>query len=611
MIFLAIERRQLLFKCLLGSAAFHTLLLVIFFTHPLLLKTSLVSHFVKAAAPDPIFIPKEERLRADEILEQAFEEFIIPPPATIKQTRVQESLPAFDKEPLAESVNIAFPSTRTPVGVSAQSFFPESLIVTPGPQALVSIERMPFVSRPELETRGSLDPSLDLNVPLILLEKSDLAQELLAPLSEERQVPVSQDDPSHSAWAAPQIPMQQISPLPKELPPLAAKQILPTAPRPLMGKPLISAARPLMGKPLISAAPSLSEADLFGVALPAPEAFDQEFDVAVQFMPLEEGKGYFFTLSLTPRFDMEFERIPQLFNFFIDRSNQIENHRFSTFKKAVAKALTCMKEGDSFNIYFFDRKISAFKEHPVQVNKKTIQQAEVFLEKEQQGGSASDRSLYTALEKALPLQNGEEQIQSAILLTDGSALLSSKNAQKELHKWLEKSKNRTTLYTATAGQSSDLGLLNWLSQLCGGQLMYSDTHAAFGRKLGKLMLTLKEPITSDVTVGVVTHDAQTRVELLARPMTILYNNKTHVLQGKINELSDFTLIIQGKNKERWLSMEQVISFKAAKENKALLQKKWTLHEAKLCYENFVKEGKSSDLKKAQELMKPLSQIAFE
>jgi Ca-activated chloride channel family protein len=173
----------------------------------------------------------------------------------------------------------------------------------------------------------------------------------------------------------------------------------------------------------------------------------------------------------------------QNYYFLIDRSNSIEKHRYQTFKRAVAKALTALHKDDTFNIIIFDSKITRLSEKPLAYTKKSIQLAEEFLEKQEHGSYFAATDIYSALSKIVPSDVPDDEANTAILITDGDSTMHPEKQRKLIQAWLEKNNNKVTLYTACVGEGNNKTLLDLLSSLSRGALLYSDTHTSFPRKL--------------------------------------------------------------------------------------------------------------------------------
>ena len=339
--------------------------------------------------------------------------------------------------------------------------------------------------------------------------------------------------------------------------------------------------------------------------------WEQNFEVEVSYDQIPEQDKYVFSLTLRPDFESDAENLKQNFYFLIDRSNSVEKFRFNGFKRAVQRALSALKEEDHFNIYVFDQKVTRLNEKPLPVNAKNIQRAEEFLDRQEYRTFFTSSDLYGTLEKLVTSDFASsnvalDELHSIILVSDGNSLLSPSKQKKAISKLLKKTEGNLIFYTAAAGRGNNLVLLDLLSYTTSGKLLYSDTHAAFPRKLVKLMQDLHAPIIKNVSIEAVAQDS--RQELALYPSTLfmppLYANKPYVIVGVTDQLHDFTLYIQGKNRDKWLNIKKTVTFKEAKKGGRTLEKLWATMQSNFCYDRFLKDGKSVELKEAKKILAP-------
>ncbi len=334
--------------------------------------------------------------------------------------------------------------------------------------------------------------------------------------------------------------------------------------------------------------------------------WEEEIHVDVSYISDPEEHKYIFSLTVNPDFDLETEPLQQNFYFIIDRSNSIKKARFDGFKRAVQRALSGLQEGDKFNIYILDKSISRLSEKNLFVSTKNIKLAEEFLEKENYKPFFSGNDLYDSLERLFSFTRNSEELHSAILISDGNTLLSSSKQKKAILDWSEKNQGNINLYTATSGQGNNLVLLDLLSYTTSGKFLYSDTNASFPRKLVKLVKDLHDPIVKEVTIDAVATDPGNHIHIYPSKTVLspLYIKKPLVVVGTIDDLDDFTLYIQGKNRGRWLHIKKTISFQEAIKGGRSLEKLWAQAQANVCYEQFLKEGKTAHLKEAKKILTP-------
>lgn len=344
---------------------------------------------------------------------------------------------------------------------------------------------------------------------------------------------------------------------------------------------------------------------LHDLPLPIAATWNDDFDVEVRFVPNPEEEGYLFSVALSPKKEMGQLTLRQNLYFVLDRSHDIPKHRFSVFKRAVLKALHSMQASDTFNILVIDKKISAFQKQNLNASLKNIQAAEEFLNKQEAGGVWANGEIYSSLKNTLDFIKDDDEMHTLILLTDGKTHLTTERKQKVLKNWLDMSRSKAALYTAAVGNDNDLVTLDLISSVSGGSLLYSDTHASFPRKLAKLILDLKHPLAKEVVIEAVPKDSKAKIEFYTAGthLPALFSHHPYVVYGKINQLSSFDFVLQGRNRNAWIAIRKEIAFTEEKTADRELVSSLGSHLANLCYSNFLKEGKSTHLKEAKEILK--------
>jgi hypothetical protein len=302
---------------------------------------------------------------------------------------------------------------------------------------------------------------------------------------------------------------------------------------------------------------------------------------------------------------MASRKMPQNYYFLIDRTNSIEKHRYQTFKKAVARALPCLKEGDHFNIVIFDTKIISLSEKSLPVTKKSLQMAEEFLSKESHGHTSAATDIYRKLSDVMPSGSADDEETSIILISDGDSSLNAEKQGKLTRAILQKNHGLATIYTAAVGQGNNLAMLDLLSAFGRGSLLYSDTHAAFPRKLASLVIGIRNPIAKEIDFHISTSDPTARLCLFptASHLPTFFSDRPYTLYGMCDHLCSFNLILQGRNKNQPLMIRKTITLSAGKTDTKGLKKERDRVEAHLYYEKFLDEGKVAHLDKAKELLK--------
>jgi hypothetical protein len=617
---------SLFWLCLLASISLHLIGLLTFYHHPLILH-SYFSSFFGTNTPDPLALEEDPLADKNREIEEAFSSILIlspqlQQPFDLAKTPQGIALCPQREEP-QESTPISSeqgPAISFSEAESLAEAEPIHLSESPLPTPLITIEDTPSTTLPQIE----LDTHFATNAILPLLQVS-IPQENGA----ADETPLL---PSDIALAArPETIVDGVA-LSKKIEFLAQEdkesiaEIKPELPEPLL-KPRIesritttpdsqkltlhvsksSVLPPASWENSREAPPLLPPIEDYALPkLASATAWNDDFDVHLRLSSKkEEGEGYNFSISVQPRFDLQTEALKQNFYFLIDRSSSIEKHRFSLFKRAVLKALASMQDGDTFNIYLFDKKIVRLSEKSLPYNLKTLQKAEDFLEKQEHRGFLASADIYHNIEQVLPQIPYDDEVHTAILITDGNTLLAPSKQQKWLNKWVEDNHGKLDLYTAAAAQNNNLLLLDLLGTVSGGKLIYSDTNTSFPRKLAKLILTLREPLAKEIMVSVVPSDPNTQIELYPQTQHLpsLYTHQPYTVYGSINDPSSFEIVIQGRHGDQWIAIRKSISFTDAEKGDHLMQKRCTAREATQYYDKFLREGKVAHLKEAEKLFK--------
>jgi hypothetical protein len=615
------KRRALLATCLLISLSVHLFFLLFLEKTPFLISNHLSSLFRKSSPALELVKADSDVLERQKELEEVFEEFIA---AEQKIPFDSLYLPSASSKPPGEETIASLP-VPSHESVELNELNLSSSIIPPELSPLLALstevqhegekgEDIP--TQIDFEKKQSEDHSKALTASALALdpvEESDDAGLDSIPASSAR----PSELPSYSVVESflkespkedskgdslPQIKMPVLLAVKEAVPPLVFPK---------------SSALDLEGGQLLSFSKkeTLSELDayLFPEVAQAV-SWDDAFEVKVELMPNTEGEGYVFAINLVPTDEIYMEQIPQNFYFLIDRSSSIERHRFAAYKRAVIKALSCLKENDKFNILLFDKKVKRLSEKPLVFNRTTLHKAEEFLESQEHGGIFASADLYASLDKVIPTDLSPDEVHTAILITDGESSQKPAKQKKNISEWLEKNAGQVCLYTAAVGKGNNLIMLDLLSTLSGGQLLYSDTHAAFPRRLGKLLLNLRNPLMKDI--GATAYSKDSDAEILFYPSSAnlpnLFSKRPYEIMGTINHLTDFTLILQGRHKGQWVSITKEISLSGKARPTRLLEKRWTAMKAKSEYGTFLKEGKVTHLIKAKELLKTAgSEIALQ
>ncbi|MBX3718390.1 MAG: VWA domain-containing protein [Parachlamydiales bacterium] len=631
-----IRQKSLLIKCLTISFLLHLFALFYFYTHPILIHSTWKSLFgLTAATPDILDYEEEnsELMEKNKIINEAFHQVLVLSPHFQQPLDLAELPKGIALSPNTENPHLdgiefdsdmewedsssldMLASENRPIfhedSLIQSLFIPEESALNFATQIQIDHEptqgELPSLSIAEnwLDADSVIEHDL-LSVSKVLIEASQETDGAGVNLIDRfPQVELKMNEPAAIATDSTSM-LGGVEPLafPEEKSSVSHSYFLAAQ------TPELTKSDQKMAPP--STLPDLDEYQLPNIAMAT--SWNDDFNIDLKFLPNEEGSGYIFSVALKPNFDLSEYSLKQNIYFIIDRSNSVQKHRFAVFKRAVLKALASMQNCDAFNIYLIDKSVTKFTSTPLRVTQKAIKAAEEFLDKQDAGTMFAGSDIYGSLEKILPEFESANEFHTAILLTDGNTLHNTPKQQHVLGKWLEKNSGKISLYTAAVGQKNNLLMLDLLSSISGGKLLYSDTHASFPRKLAKLILDLKNPVAKDLMIAAVPQYPDAHIEFYpaSSHLPSLYAGHPYMIYGYIDEPCNFDLIIQGRHGEEWIAIKKNVSFIEGEKGTRNLEKQWKAQKANLCYSKFLKEGKNAHLKDAKEILKTnRTEIAFE
>lgn len=346
---------------------------------------------------------------------------------------------------------------------------------------------------------------------------------------------------------------------------------------------------------------------LSGPQSPGHIASSSDFAVKVEYAPRRQGGGYLFRLVLGPKPNVVFKTIKHNIFFLIDRSHSIDKERYAASKMAVMESLDLLREGDTFNLLVFDNQILPFAPESVPVTKRNVSAAKEWLARQPYGGLFASTDLYSSLGNIVPDAVGPQELNTAILLSDGETYLSKDKQRQAIAAWTQKNAGKIALYSLAVGKGNNLPLLDLLTALNRGRLAYSPARDQVGKALGDLMRSVASPIGKDIIGSILVPKDDVRVSLHPprERLPDLYRDTPYILYGYCTRLEDFYLFLQGHYYDRFLDIKQRISFKEAKQVSGNdLEKQWAIQQAYDLYQKYLADGNAASLTAAKKLLTP-------
>ena len=522
-----------------------------------------------------------DKKEKDQILKEAFETSSHP----LQHNELQVPI-----HPKAEAYSSVYHLKEAMLPIEDGAKFLSSLIPPssfPENELLVSNQILSFTLPPEARF------NLFEHLPKDLIVLNPLTS---APLSPVLPLPLSPQMSLETPFlpAPPDVPAEAI------LSHQETSLVVPLGERPSLSKP-----PSFVPAPRLPQLPSLDELHT--------SSYSDAFDAELVFSPREEG-GYIFALTLIPRTDLKLTPIRQNYLFLVDRSNSIQRERLIATRNALRKALEELNEGDTFNIFVFDSKIEKLSPSPLRFSKESLAKAETFLDRIELGSFFSQSDLFKPLFLTIPAVANEDELYTAILITDGENLGKKGTSHSLLSDWTRYNGGKVSLYALGMNGDAHLAALDAACAFNRGKAFSSPTQRGLRRKLLKLMKTIHEPVAKNISCRAFSRTPQSIVEIFPKsPLSPhLYLNEPYIILGQTDTLDDFILFVQGRLHGEWLHIKKTISFLNGKKGGASLKKEYALQRAYELYEQYLVDQDPNTAAEARSLLEPLElQLPFE
>ncbi len=330
------------------------------------------------------------------------------------------------------------------------------------------------------------------------------------------------------------------------------------------------------------------------------------FDIDVSFAPNLNEKGFIFAITLIPKPTMKLKKLKQNIFFLVDRSNSIQKDRLTSTRHAITSSLSFLEKDDSFNILAFDTKLDVLANQNLNpADNISLARAKAFLRKQNIGSIFSSTNFSIPLYKILNSNVKNDEVNIAILLSNGDGLNKFKN-YRVFNDWTRLNGGNLSLYTIGLENDKNLSILELFSFLNKGKVISSPTNRGIKRKLQKLLKSISYPIAKDIVFNAICLEKSANIKLypLSDQSPNLYKNEPYVILGTIDKLTDFTIFVQGKTKDNYFNLKKHISFDLAKQGGKILQKELAIKKASQCYEKFLADNNPNHLKEASSHLKP-------
>ncbi len=338
-------------------------------------------------------------------------------------------------------------------------------------------------------------------------------------------------------------------------------------------------------------------------------SYKDYFDISMSFVPDETNNGYIFAITVIPKSNLKLQKLRQNIFFLVDKSNSIQKDRLNSTRHAITSVLNFLNENDSFNILAYDNKLDVLSNNNLPINNYNITKAKNFLLNQKIGSFFSAPNLSIPLYRILSNNVKDDEINIAVLLTNGDGL-NKVNNYKIFNEWTKLNNGNLSLYTLNLSEDNNSSLLELFSSLNKGKQLISTTNRGIKRKLQKLIKSINTPIAKNLVPTAICLEEDVKIDLFASSSSLphLYSNEPYVILGTTNKLEDFTLFLQGKCANKWFNLKKHISFENAKQGTIELQKEFAQKKASICYEKYLTDSNPLHLKEANEHIENFNDI---
>jgi hypothetical protein len=418
----------------------------------------------------------------------------------------------------------------------------------------------------------------------------NLPKEMILPTTEEQRLPhISPHLMSFAIHIPDSLPNAELFPPVSKLP----ETTLTFEPSWIQSKIAAPIATPVF--PIVKNIPTLSEL--------RAKTYSHSFETEVVFYEMND--EYIFALTLIPKPDLHLTPLKQNYLFLIDRSNSIQKERLNATKNAVRRALDELNKNDQFNILVFDQKIEKLSPSMLSVSTDSINKAHQFLNKIDLGSFFSQKNLNKPLFLTVPQSPKNDELFTAILITDGENLSHKSAVQGLIEEWSRMNQGKVSLFTLGMNDDSHLDILDAISNLNRGKNYTSPTYRGLKRKLLKIMKTVHSPIAKNISCNAIPRFSNGSIELFPKPNHAphLYAGEPYTILGTTKSLDDFVLFVQARLDNQWLHIKKNISFANAKKGNETLATEIAQLKSFDYYQQYL-EGKGLQcLNEAQKLLK--------
>ncbi len=206
-----------------------------------------------------------------------------------------------------------------------------------------------------------------------------------------------------------------------------------------------------------------------------------------------DGDDYVLLMVMPPDASTEIERLPRETVFVIDVSGSMHGDSITQAKHALALAIGRLRPQDRFNVIAFESSTRVWSETSRSATSAALADALRWIEALRADGGTEMQS---ALEAALPVEQGEGSLRQVVFITDGAV-----SNEANLFRTIRARLGQSRLFTVGIGSAPNAHFMRKAAEFGRGTYTFIGTASEVANKMGELFAKLESPVLQDLRVS--------------------------------------------------------------------------------------------------------------
>ncbi len=282
------------------------------------------------------------------------------------------------------------------------------------------------------------------------------------------------------------------------------------------------------------------------------------------------GDGYFLML-FTPSPQQSEERLPKHLMFVLDRTGSMAGDKIAQAKAAFRYCLSNLREGDKFNLIFFNEQPTKLFETLVPATRENVQRALREVEAlDARGGTNILDALREAF-RSLPIER-TPALRAVVFLTDGLPTVGETSPERILQAVRELNEERAIrLFAFGVGYDVNVHLLDKLCEQNRGAPDYVRPEENLEAKLAQFYDRIDLPLLTDLRLSLEGIDAY---DIYPVELPDLFQGDQLVIVGRYRGNGRAAVVLEGLARQRRERIRQVAEFPTRADSMDFIPRLW-------------------------------------